>query len=112
MTASRWTLLALRSCGRSARHPKRTGGPGGSERIVDGRDPIGKFGIGKRATYVLAEELTYICRRDEGYLAVTMDYSRVLGDTDLSAKATVVVGEGALRRTLKRKVVVKISERS
>lgn len=65
--------------------PKRTGGPGGGERIVDGRDPIGKFGIGKLATYVLAEELTYICRRDQGYLAVTMDYSRVSGDTDLSA---------------------------
>jgi len=39
---------------------------------------IGKFGIGKLATYVLARKLTYICKTDSGdYLAVTMDYSRI-----------------------------------
>ncbi|MFF5717611.1 ATP-binding protein [Streptomyces buecherae] len=44
------------------------------------RVPIGKFGIGKLATYVLAEELTYITLKDGAYRAVTMDYKKVQGD--------------------------------
>lgn len=45
-----------------------------------GRAVIGKFGIGKLATYVLAEKLTYICRSADGVIrAVTMDYTS-LGD--------------------------------
>ncbi|MFD4587925.1 ATP-binding protein [Streptomyces sp. NPDC058434] len=44
------------------------------------REPIGKFGIGKLATYVLAEELTYIVLKDGVYRAVTMDYQMVQGD--------------------------------
>jgi hypothetical protein len=40
------------------------------------RTQIGKFGIGKLATYVLANELTYICKSADGaYHATTMDYS-------------------------------------
>jgi hypothetical protein len=47
-------------------------------RNEDKRLQIGKFGIGKLATYVLARKLTYICKTKEGdYLAVTMDYSRI-----------------------------------
>ena len=61
------------------RSPKRTGGPDGGERIVRGRRPIGKFGIGKLATYVLVRQLTYICRQGDEYLAVTMDVGRVQG---------------------------------
>jgi len=38
---------------------------------------IGQFGIGKLATYVLANKLTYICKKDGRYLATTMDYQRV-----------------------------------
>jgi len=42
---------------------------------------IGKFGIGKLATYVLARKLTYICKTaNSEYLAVTMDYSRINED--------------------------------
>ncbi|MET7761928.1 ATP-binding protein [Streptomyces sp. NPDC005393] len=44
------------------------------------REPIGKFGIGKLATYVLAEELTYIVLKDGTYRAVTMDYQMVQGE--------------------------------
>lgn len=44
------------------------------------RDPIGKFGIGKLATYVLAKELTYIVYKDGVYRAVTMDYQKVRGE--------------------------------
>ncbi|MET9011700.1 ATP-binding protein [Streptomyces olivaceoviridis] len=44
------------------------------------REPIGKFGIGKLATYVLAEELTYLVFKDGVYRAVTMDYQMVQGE--------------------------------
>lgn len=40
-----------------------------------GRKQIGKFGIGKLATYVLCNELTYICKADDGVMRIiTMDY--------------------------------------
>ena len=43
-----------------------------------GRPLIGKFGIGKLATYVLANKLTYICKASDGVIRrVTMDYSVV-----------------------------------
>ncbi|MBO4139306.1 ATP-binding protein [Micromonospora tulbaghiae] len=44
----------------------------------DGRPQIGKFGIGKLATYVLAHELTYICKASDGQIrAISMDYRRI-----------------------------------
>lgn len=47
--------------------------------IQFGRPVIGKFGIGKLATYVLANKLTYICKAADGVIRrVTMDY----GDID------------------------------
>src|SRR6266850_2917998 len=45
-----------------------------------GRKQIGKFGIGKLATYVLARQLTHITKQNGKYSAVTMDYSRIDGD--------------------------------
>ena len=43
-----------------------------------GRAVVGKFGIGKLATYVLASRLTYICRAHDGKIRrVTMDYGQV-----------------------------------
>lgn len=45
--------------------------------------PIGKFGIGKLATYVLAEQLTYIAYKDDRYLALTMDYGVVSAGGEL-----------------------------
>lgn len=39
------------------------------------RPQIGKFGIGKLSTYLLAHELTYVCRAADGVTrAVTLDY--------------------------------------
>ena len=38
------------------------------------RLPIGRFGIGKLATYVLADKLTYVCKKDGQIRAVTMDF--------------------------------------
>jgi len=47
--------------------------------VEHGRPLIGKFGIGKLATYVLANRLTYICRATDGVIRrVTMNY----GDVD------------------------------
>jgi hypothetical protein len=55
-----------------------------------GRQQIGKFGIGKLATYVLARQVTYICKtyRDGVplVLAVTMDYSELSQDDDSEIK--------------------------
>ena len=38
---------------------------------------IGRFGIGKLATYVLTNRLTYICKKENRYLAVTMRYDTI-----------------------------------
>lgn len=55
---------------------------GRSSRRTEGnnskRMPIGKFGIGKLATFVLSEKLTHICKVDSKYVAATMNYS-ILG---------------------------------
>lgn len=42
-----------------------------------GRRVIGKFGIGKLATFVLGARFTHICKTGGQYFATTMDYSRV-----------------------------------
>ena len=43
-----------------------------------GRPVIGKFGIGKLATYVLAQKLTYICKATDGIIRrVTMNYGQI-----------------------------------
>jgi hypothetical protein len=46
------------------------------------RKPIGKFGIGKLSTYVLASKLTHICKSDDTYYAATMDYSNLAGSAE------------------------------
>lgn len=65
-----------------------------------GRPVIGKFGIGKLATYVLANKLTYICKASDGVIRrVTMDYAslghdkptdpdRLIRDVDLNIYKT------------------------
>lgn len=46
--------------------------------LQHGRRIIGKFGIGKLATYVLASKLTYICKAADGKIRrVTMDYAEI-----------------------------------
>ena len=50
-------------------------GASGSSR----RKPIGKFGIGKLSTYVLAKKLTHISKSGDKYYAATMDYSNLAG---------------------------------
>jgi len=53
-----------------------------TRRSVNGssrRKPIGKFGIGKLSTYVLADKLTHICKSGDTYYAATMDYTNLTG---------------------------------
>ncbi len=41
------------------------------------RTQVGRFGIGKLATFILANRLTHISRKNGEYRAVTMDFSRL-----------------------------------
>ncbi len=41
------------------------------------RKQIGKFGIGKLATYVLANRLTHICKHGARYFSTSMDYRNI-----------------------------------
>lgn len=56
------------------------------------RLPIGKFGIGKLATYVLASRLSHISKTPSGYFAASMDFSRISSmDRDADASEDNVV---------------------
>ena len=58
-----------------------------------GRRLVGKFGIGKLATYVLASRLTYVCKAADGVIRrVTMDY----GQVDQTAAADKLISELSL----------------
>ena len=62
----------LRELWHIAFSPKR------NNRSQYGRQMVGKFGIGKLATYLLANRLTYICKANDGVIRrVTMDYGKV-----------------------------------
>ena len=54
-----------------ASHKRESATPPGS------RAPIGKFGIGKLATFVLAKQLTHVCKYKSRYFATTMDYTAI-----------------------------------
>jgi len=43
----------------------------------NGRQQIGRFGIGKLATYVLAERLSHITKREGKYYATSMDFAAI-----------------------------------
>lgn len=59
-----------------------------------GRPQIGKFGIGKLATYVLANRLTHISKRGSRYYSTSMDYRVVddRGDQEVEPKAPIKIG--------------------
>lgn len=59
------------------------------------RLPIGKFGIGKLATYILTHKLTLVCKaRDGKYYAVMMNYSSI--NKDSSSTDTIELDEKEL----------------
>src|SRR5260370_32261908 len=45
--------------------------------LPKGRLQIGKFGIGKLATYVLSGRLTHISKKDGKFYSTSMDYGRI-----------------------------------
>jgi hypothetical protein len=53
------------------------------------RDVIGKFGIGKIASYSVGDSMTHLCRRNDEFLLVTVDYRAVQSDlaVDLDKQA-------------------------
>ena len=55
-----------------------------------GRKPIGKFGIGKLATYVLANRLTHITKSGGHFYSTTIDYRRIDTSVDDSTKQKTV----------------------
>ena len=55
------------------------------------RTPIGKFGIGKLATYVLANRLTHISKRGKQYYSTSMDYSRITKSDTSHAKSEELI---------------------
>ena len=64
--------------------------PKTSCRMQYGRQMVGKFGIGKLATYVLANRLTYICKAEDQVIRrVTMDY----GEIDRKAEPDKLISE-------------------
>lgn len=54
------------------------------------RKPIGKFGIGKLATFVLAERFTHVSKSGGRFLVATMDYKKVPTDTGAGLDAGTV----------------------
>lgn len=63
-----------------ARSPKQADG---ARTRTDGtreRKVIGKFGIGKLASYAVGERISHLCKRDGEYLLVGIDYREVQAD--------------------------------
>lgn len=65
--------------------------------LPHGRKQIGKFGIGKLATYVLANRLTHISKSGDKYYSTSMDYSaidkRVIQDVEPRAPIRIALRE-------------------
>ncbi|MGI4734137.1 MAG: ATP-binding protein [Janthinobacterium lividum] len=57
----------------SPKRTQRTIAKGGKSRAV-----IGKFGIGKVASYTLGDSISHVCKRGNQYLAVRMDYDKLM----------------------------------
>lgn len=59
-----------------------------------GRKQIGKFGIGKLATYVLANRLSHISKRGGRYYSTSMDFKLVdgRGDEEIEPKTPIKIG--------------------
>jgi hypothetical protein len=71
-----------------------------------GRKPIGKFGIGKLATYVLARRLTHISCCGNKFFSTTMDYRRIdEGAGDPTKEQTVSLPLRVLTETEAKKAV-------
>jgi hypothetical protein len=63
-------------------------------KLPKARAQIGRFGIGKLATYVLAERLTHISKKDGRFYSTSMDYGRIDRRTDegVEPKTPIKIG--------------------
>ncbi len=63
-------------------------------KLPSGRQQIGKFGIGKLASYVLASRLTHISKKGGKYYSTSMDFKIVddRGDDEVEPKTPVRIG--------------------
>lgn len=63
------------------------------ETLPKGRQQIGKFGIGKLATYVLSDRLTHITKSDGKYFSTSMDYTKISkrADREIEPKAPIKI---------------------
>jgi hypothetical protein len=59
-----------------------------------GRQQIGKFGIGKLATYVLANRLTHISKKGNKYYSTSMNFQEVdeRGEEEVEPKSPIKIG--------------------
>ena len=67
-------------------------------KLPKGRQQIGKFGIGKLATYVLAHRLTHLTKKDGKYYLTSMDYRIVdeRGEEEIEPKKPIEISLRAL----------------
>lgn len=77
-------------------------------KLPKGRQQIGKFGIGKLATYVLARRLSHLSKKDGKFYSTSMDYGRIdrRVDADVEPKSPISIDlreltESAARKALK-----------
>ncbi len=75
-----------------------------SEDYKNKRKPIGQFGIGKLATYVLANKLTHICKCNDKYRAVTMNYKDVTEEGGISTEK-ILLDERELTEKEVKKII-------
>jgi hypothetical protein len=68
-----------------ARSPKDVGDRVASNDRVAARKMIGKFGIGKVATYQLGGRITHLCKTPGGFLLVAVDYAAILPEPALAS---------------------------
>ena len=61
---------------------------------------IGRFGIGKLSTYILARKLTHLSKKDGRYISVTMDYGLIHEETKDIALPEIELNESEVRALL------------
>ena len=76
-----------------------------------GRAPIGQFGIGKLAAYVLAWKLTHVSRMDDKLLLTSMDFHDVKGRRQSEASDPVRVSLREVNEAQAKSLLAEIEDR-
>lgn len=76
-----------------------------------GRAPIGQFGIGKLAAYVLAWKLTHLSRKDDTILLTTMDFHNVTGRRQNGDTSPVQVSLRKIKESEAKRYLAEIEHR-